>query len=122
MRYVEFESSRAYVISTIGLIAQVRTGIGTSLGIPVQYSLQLARARWESNPLTFYCTVPSKNTEQRDFLLQTLSKLGLLECSLLTRFERAYLQDSRESTPWNITLSYTNKTWWKPGESNPSSR
>ncbi len=43
--------------------------------------------------------------------LADATKLDLLECSLLTRFERAYPQDSRESTPWNITLSYTNKTW-----------
>jgi len=58
---------------------QVRTGSGTSLGIPVQSVRRLAPGSSDPSgiePATFYCFGSSNIPRQRDFLLLTLSKLG----------------------------------------------
>ena len=92
----------------LGAGEQVRT-VDILLGKQVLYQLSYTR-------INLVHLTGIEPVCQRLFLsarnLQSSALYILLECSLLIRFERIYLQNSRESTPWNITLLHTNKTWW----------
>jgi hypothetical protein len=71
---IEFESSSAHIIGTIHLIIQGRQGLGTPLGILVQ---RVYIAAGDSRPPLRYTVKLFEEAFQCDFLLLTLSKIGL---------------------------------------------
>ena len=72
---IEFESSSAHIIGTIHLIIQGRQGLGTPLGILVTTSTYIAAG--DSRPPLRYTVKLFEEAFQCDFLLLTLSKIGL---------------------------------------------